>query len=459
MFTTKSDGTRKARLVACGNAEAKGAYYSPVLRFQTWRSLVALAISRGWVLHQLDVVSAFLYGDIPSPTFLRLPSGCGSAHFVSLKKSLYGLRGAPRAWFSRLSTFLTSCGYTPSAADPCLFIKRVDGAETYIAIYVDDLLITGSSPRETAALKASLHREFDMKDLGPLSTMLGLQVTSDDSGGAFVHQTRYVEEVLTRFAPFVGRPASTPLPSDLTTPSLRSDPACTMSALEYQSGVGSLMYLMCATRPDLAFAVGSLSRGLANPTLLHKRHLCRALGYLSLTPALGLHYRPGAPLTLRGYADADWGGDVSDRKSVSGVVFTLGGAPVSWSSKKQKCVALSSCEAEYIALSEAVKECLWFRRLCADFGLDVSGGTVIGQDNMSAIALAKGETGDSKTRHIDIRTHFVKDEVAKGSVRLEYVPTVMMPADLMTKSLNSVMHATQCGFLNLGVNSNTNVPP
>ena len=227
----------------------------------------------------------------------------------------------------------------------------------------------------------------------------------------------------------------------------------------YQSIVGSIMFLMCATRPDLSFAVGVLARGGANPTEVDKKMACRVLGYIKRTRSVGLKYRKGANLELMGFADADRGGDLSDRKSISGVVLTLGGSPISWSSRKQKCVAQSSCEAEYIALSEAVKDVIWTRRLCKGIGIPVKGSTRIGQDNQSAIALAGGQTSETKTRHVDIRYHFVKDETAKGVVRPVYVSTAVMPADLMTKSLSRDVHWKLCGLLNVEDSAEANAKP
>ena len=209
-----------------------------------------------------------------------------------------------------------------------------------------------------------------------------------------------------------------------------------LNQTQYQSAVGSLMYLSVSSRPDIAFAVNNLARFNSNPRKEHWSALKRVLRYLNGTINHGLLYKQGGPEHFVGYSDADWAGDLSDRKSTSGYVFILSGGPVSWSSRKQKCVALSTAEAEYVALSAAVQECMWLRQLESELSGDNDTPTVIFEDNQSTIAMAKNPQFHGRAKHIDIRHHFVREQLAHGTIQLEYCPTTEMTADIFTKGLN-----------------------
>ena len=367
---------------------------------------------------------------------MRLPDGFGQDRLVLLHKALYGLRQAPLAWYKRLRDFLVSGGFSVSSTDPCIFLKNENGKEIIVCVYVDDLLIVSDSDTLEIQLKGMLKKEFTMKDLGPLVNFLGITFQNNQDGSVILHQRDYSEKLVTKFSSHITREFATPLPSDLTPSSNMDMSNQGWDADLYRSAVGGLMWLMVATRPDLAFAVGWLARFVASPLPFHYQMLSRVLGYLSRTRGLGLIYRRHKTAVLRGDADADWATDPLTRKSVSAYLFYLGGSLVSWCSKKQKCVALSSCEAEFVSLSEAVRECLWLRRLIQDiFPSGLEGATSIGQDNQAAIATVKSTTVSQRNKHIALKYFFCRQAVLDKLIVPLYVPTLDMPADLLTKSL------------------------
>ena len=440
LFSQKVDGRHTARLVALGNKaerSAEASYSAPVAALASLRMLAAKAIHCDYKIHQMDVSNAFLHGELDpgEDIYVRLPEGLQDNRLVRLKRALYGLREAPLLWYRRLRDYLVEIGFSISTVDPCLFTLNKNGEEILICVYVDDLFIASSSDSLTDYVKGKLCTEFPMKDLGTVNTFLGISFTKV-SGGLLLHQRDYASKLVDKFQAQVPREFATPLPTDLT-PSRNGDQG-TMgwSADGYRSAVGGLMWLMCGSRPDLAFAVGWLSRYVANPSCFQYQMLSRVLGYVSRTRRLGLLYRKQATPLLRGSGDADWGTDPETRQSVSGYEFSLGGNLVSWSSRKQKTVALSSCEAEFVAFSEAVREALWLRRLAGELiPQSVAGATEIGQDNQAAISVEKSSTLSQRNKHIQLKVLFSRQAVADRLIKPVYVPTHQMPADIFTKPL------------------------
>ena len=283
---------------------------------------------------------------------------------------------------------------------------------------------------------ADLSSKFDMKDLGKLSYFLGMKVEQNEQNGSvWIGQRAYTESLLKRFGMEDCNPVSTPvdISSKLTHATDNDD--C-MNQHEYQSAIGSLMYLSVSTRPDISYAVSSLARFSSKPTKEHWTALKRLLRYLKGSTKYGILYMKGGTSECIGFSDADWAGDTNDRKSTSGYVFMLSGGAVSWSSKKQKCVALSTAEAEYIALSSAVQESVWLRQLIKELENSPETPTRILEDNQSAIAMTKNPQFHGRAKHIDIRHHFIREQVSRGTVQLKYCPTTEMTADILTKGLS-----------------------
>ena len=372
------DGTierYKARLVAQGHTQKFGLDYeetfSPVVRFESIRSVAALAAEHQLKLHQMDVSTAFLHGELAEEVYMRQPEGFiehGKDNFVCrLKRSIYGLKQSPRCWNTALDSQLKEMGFEQSKSDPCLYVKYdSEGARFLVAVYVDDLVLGGKSETELKFVKESLSQRFEMKDLGPLHSFLGVKIVQDEaSGSVWMGQPLYTEKLLMKHGMAECKAMSTPANPDVKlVPCTNPDDVCDQQA--YQAIIGSLLYLSTKTRPDIAYAVGYVARFSAKPTKEHWTAVKRVLRYLKGTSKFGLLYKGKSSSNMIGYSDADWAGDIGDRRSTSGYVFLLGGAAISWKSSKHTCVALSTSEAEYIALSAASQEAVWLQQLYSD---------------------------------------------------------------------------------------------
>ena len=306
---------------------------------------------------------------------------------------------------------------------------------TVIAVYVDDLIILAENTSEIQEIKDSLKTQFKMKDMGELHYCLGISVVQDKENKQIqLHQKQYIEKMLKKFGQTEAKMVMTP--ADLNVKLKKEDGVSkSVNPTQYQSMVGSLLYAAIATRPDIAQAVGVVSKFCASPTEAHLTVAKWILRYLKGTADLGLKYEKSDKGTLSGYSDADWAGDLDDRHSTPGNFFMLANGAVSWMSKKQATVALSTAEAEYIALSAATREAIWLRRLLTDIGVPLKGPTVIHEDNQGAIAIARNPVAHARTKHINIRYHFVREGIQNGAVDLKYVPTDEMVADILTKPL------------------------
>ncbi|GLT26815.1 hypothetical protein SLA2020_018570 [Shorea laevis] len=343
------------------------------------RVVLSLAASMNLELEQLDVKTTFLHGDLHEEIYMDQPEGFeeqGKEHMVcKLKKRLYGLKQAPRQWYKKFDSFMMSHVYQRTNADPCVYIRLfLDGNFIVLLLYVDDMLILRQDVEKICRLKEELSKSFDMKDLGPAKQILGMAITRDRKAGKlWLSQAKYVERMLERFNMKHAKPVSTPLANHFKL-SKRSCPTTKeekekMSSIPYSSAVGSLMYAMVCTRPDIAHAVGVVSRFLSDPGKIHWEAVKWIFRYLRGTTKLCLTFGQTEAI-LKGYTDADMAGDLDDRKSISRYLFTFAGGAVSWQSKLQKCVALSTTEAEYIAATEAGKEMLWMKRFLQELGIE-----------------------------------------------------------------------------------------
>ena len=434
----------KARVVAQGCSQRFGVDYeetfSPVVRFESIRSVIALGVQHKFQLQQMDVSTAFLHGELTDEVYMRQPEGFvepGREHLVCrLKRSIYGLKQSPRCWNHALDTQLKVMGFQQTSSDPCLYVNLdSEGVTFLIAVYVDDIILGGKSEAKMKAVKKELSRKFEVKDLGSLHYFLGAKVVQDHLAGViWMGQSSFVEKILQRFGMQDCKPISTPVNPDVKlAPCQSSEDVCDQQL--YQAAVGSLLYLSTKTRPDIAYAVGSVARFCAKPTKEHWTALKRILRYLKGTGNFGLLYSGATSSEMVGYSDADWAGDVTDRRSTSGYVFLLSGAAISWKSNKQTCVALSTAEAEYVALSAAGQEALWLQQLVSDLLNTSIQETTILEDNQAAICLAKDQQVHGRTKHIDIKYHFIRSLVHAGRIRIVYCASEDMVADMFTKGL------------------------
>ena len=454
VFKLKKDGQgklmkHKARLVVKGFQQKKGIdfdeIFSPVVKMMSIRVILGLVASLNLELEQMDVKTAFLHGDLEEEIYMEQPEGFaapGKDHLVCrLKKSLYGLKQAPRQWYKKFDSFMMSHGYKRLVADQCVYVRRFQNDKFVILLlYVDDMLIVGEDRSMINKLKKELSKSFDMKDLGPAQQILGMKIVRDRKvKRVWLSQQKYVEQVIRRFNMGDAKPVKTPLAnhfklSKSSCPSSKKEIE-EMEAIPYSSAVGSLMYAMVCTRPDIAHAVGMVSRFLSNPGKDHWEAVKWILRYLKGTSNMCLCFG-GAKPVLEGYTDSDMAGDLDSRKSTSGFLFTFAGGAVSWQSKLQKCVALSTTEAEYIAAAEAGKEMLWMKRFLQELGVSQEDYKVH-CDSQSALDLSKNSMYHSRTKHIDIRYHWIREAMEQQLLKLVKIHTKENPADMLTKVVTS----------------------
>ena len=439
----------KARLVAQGYNQKYGSDYDetfcPVVRLESLRTLVALSTQRGLELHHVDVATAFLNGTLQEEVYMKQPKGYekkGEEHLVcKLRKSIYGLKQSPRCWNTALDSHLKKMGFIQSKSDPCIYTsaggedEEGDEEVFYIGVYVDDILLAGRDETKIQEVKRELSLKFDIKDLGKLRFFLGISIIQKpEEKETWMGQPAYMERLLMEHGMTDCKPVGTPVdPGRHLVKATEEEEAVDQQL--YQSLVGSLMYLSTCIRPDIAYAVGILARFSSKPNRTHWMAAKRVLRYLKGTTSHGIIFRGEEPGKCLGYSDADWAGDREDRKSTSGYLFQIAGGPVSWRSKKQDSVALSTAEAEYVALSSAAQESVWMRRLNSELGNPPEGPTTIFEDNQSTIAMAKNPQFHGRAKHIDIRHHFVREQVSDGTIKLTYCPTGEMVADMLTKGL------------------------
>ena len=462
VFKVKN-GKSKMRWVAKGCQQVHGVdygeTYAPVVKFTSIRALLSMVAALDFELHQMDVVTAFLYGDIDEDIYVEQPPGFVDAnypdHVCKLKKALYGLKQSPRMWHAKIDDFLVNkLGFETSTSDPCLYVRRKDGKVLIIALYVDDLLIAGDDKSGIAWIKGELSKRFEMKDLGEAKTCLGLEITRDRANRTLkLSQSAYAADVLERFGMTQCKPVATPMePRRKNT--LPNDPSQEPAGdVPYRSAIGCLMFLMVGTRPDIGDAVGKLSQHSEQPLVEHWIAVKRVLRYIAGTKDVGIVYGHSQDITPYGYTDSDWAGDTKSRKSTSGYVFIMAGGPVSWRSKKQTVIALSSCEAEYIASCYATKEAIWLKRLFNDMtGSDIKSSkspVTLLIDNQGAADTAYNHGVNDRNKHIDIQYHFVREAVECGKVSFKYCRTEDMVADILTKPLERVKFQKFVSKLNL----------
>ena len=448
----------KARLVARGFTQQPGKdftdTFSPVIKSTTVRSVLHLAVNNDWSIRQIDVNNAFLQGRLKDEVYVKQPPGFvdqDRPHFVCcLKKALYGLRQAPRAWYQELRNYLLTLGFVNSVADTSLFIKWDGQLVLYVLVYVDDMLITGNNKSAISQLITSLDSLFSLKDLGETKYFLGVEMTRSSSG-LHLRQQKYISDLLEKTKMTAVKPVSTPM-SPTPKLSLKSGTKLDNSS-EYRATIGNLQY-MSFTRPDIAYAVNKLSQYMHCPTDLHWSAAKRILRYLAGTPSHGILLRCNTPLTLHGFSDADWAGDVDDFLSTNAYVVYLGSSPISWSSRKQKGVARSSTEAEYRAVANAASEIRWITSLLTELGVRLSTPPVIYCDNIGAAHLSANSIFHSRMKHLALDFHFIRDNVQVGTLRVSHVSTHDQLADPLTKAL-SRPHFQEL-LSKLGV---TSVPP
>jgi len=409
--------------------------FAPVAKMTSVRCFLTVAVAKGWDLYQLDVNNAFLHGDLDEEVYMKLPPGFhtnDTQMVCRLQKSLYGLRQAPRQWFSKLSTKLCEYGFIRSYADYSLFTYRKGDVFMAVLVYVDDIVLTGNNPAATVHFKNYLHTCFSIKDLGILKYFLGIEAARSPQG-LFLCQRKYALEIIAECGLLGAKPVAFPMEENhklaLAQGPLLPDPT------RYRRLIGRLIYLTI-TRPDLTYAVHILSQFMQAPREDHIEAARRVLRYLKGTAGQGILLRAATDLHLVGFCDSDWRACPLSRKSLTGYFITLGGSPVSWRSKKQATVSRSSAEAEYRAMAFATSELIWIRSFLASLGVFPAPMTLY-CDSQAALHIARNPVFHERTKHIEIDCHFVREKLEAGILHLAHVGTTQQPADILTKALGT----------------------
>jgi hypothetical protein len=445
----------KARLVAKGYSQTYGVDYdqtfAPVAKMNSVRILISIAANRGWKLYQLDVKNAFLHGDLQEEIYMEIPPGFGSKEtdgkVCRLKKSLYGLKQSPRAWFGRFRKEICSLGYRQSNADHTLFFKRRNGKITILVVYVDDMVITGDDETEILHLKKMLAKSFEVKDLGHLHYFLGIEVAYGVQG-IYLSQRKYVLDLLAETGMLECRPVPTPIEQNHRILANSGEP---VDKYQYQRLVGRLIYLS-HTGPDIAYAVSVVSRYMHDPRSGHLDYVHRILRYLKSCPGKGILFSNHGHLDIEGYTDADWAGCLDDRRSTSGYCVFVGGNLVGWRSKKQSVVARSTAEAEFRSMASGLCELLWHKILMTELCLYNGAPLQLNCDNQAAIKIVNNPVHHDRTKHVEIDRHFIEEKIDEGLLQVNFVNSGDQIADVLTKGvcgLNFVKFCDKMGLLDI----------
>jgi transposase InsO family protein len=470
VFKTKKDSLgnierHKARLVAKGFTQREGIDYSetfsPVSKKDSLRIILALVAHFDLELHQMDVKTAFLNGDLEEEVYMKQPEGFSSdtgEHLVcKLKKSIYGLKQASRQWYLKFHDIISSFGFVENIMDQCIY-QKVSGSKTcFLILYVDDILLATNDKGLLWEVKQFLSKNFDMKDMGEASYVIGIKINRDRHKGVLgLSQEPYINKVLERFRMKDCSPSVAPIVKgdkfNLNQCPKNNLEKERMNHIPYASVVGSLMYAQVCTRPDIAFAVGMLGRYQSNPGEDHWRAAKKVMRYLQGTKDYMLMYRRTDSLEVIGYCDSDFAGCVDSRKSTSGYIFMLAGGAVSWRSVKQSLIATSTMEAEFVSCFEATSHGVWMKSFISGLRImdSISRPMKIYCDNSAAVFMAKNHKSGSRSKHIDIKYLAIRERVKDKSVVIEHVNTELMIADPLTKGMPPLKFKDHVESMGLG---------
>ncbi len=445
----------KARLVIKGFLQQHGIDYneifSPVVRMEVLRLLLTISALMDFEVHQMDVKTAFLNGYLDEEIYMAQPEGFvekGKENMVCrLRKSLYGLKQAPRVWYNTLCKFLESLSFRRLIKDRCVFIGTIDGHICYIAVYVDDLLIIAPSMRLVDHIKSELKQKFKMTDLGEAKYLLGWSIVRNRKDRTMLlHQESYASKVLEKYKHLVNYAVATPYePNAKLSAEMAADTLediAFMKKVPYREIVGCFMYLVVGTRPDLAYFIREVSQFVHNPGVAHWNAVIRGLKYLYGTKSHGIQLGGMKNMHLlkdrnylSAYTDSDYANCPDTRRSVGGYISFFCNSPISWASKKHHTVVLSTTEAEYIALCHCMQEIIFLKLLLKELTFESQHPITIYEDNQSCIKVSNNPELHGRSKHIDIRYHFVQEKVEKKEFVIKYCPTQQMIADIFTKAL------------------------
>ena len=445
----------KARLTPKGFMQKEGVDYFEVFaatgKYKSMRLGLSLTASMDHELDQMDVPSAFLKADIMEEVYMDMPEGFKEDGMVLLlKKALYGLKQAPREWYLLIRKFVTEeLGFTATVSDPCLFFQRSKSGKLILMfLFVDDFQISyhRDDREEWYIAKRKLMERFGTKDMGPSKWILGMRINRDRTKRTItLDHELYITKALERFGLTECKTFSTPEAlvrgSSIGKEDARDGGEEPCDRQRYMELIGTLMYPSISTRPDIANAARSLAQHMQHPKRRHEVAAERVLRYLAGTKGLGLLFgrkrlNGTDDMNIMAYGDADWSNDKNDRKSITGWIVKLNGDVISWASKKQHTRAQSTCEAELYAEAAAVNEVLWMRGLMQELGLVMDGRSLVYCDNQPAIAVSKNGIKSERTKHVDVKYHFVTEMINNKTIEVKYLQTDKQQADILTKPLD-----------------------
>ncbi|KAK4362332.1 hypothetical protein RND71_017573 [Anisodus tanguticus] len=422
----------------------------------TVRSILAVATARQWHIHQMDVYNAFLQGDLFDEIYMALPQGFTSQgeKVCRLVKSLYGLKQAPRQWNAKLTQALIHMGFKQSQFYYSLFVRKTAEGIVVVLVYVDDMLITGSSLELIQGTKLLLQKAFKMKDLGQLKYFLGIEFARSKSG-ITIHQRKYTLELIAEVGLAAAKPDKTPIDLNVKLTSKLYDDHLKLQAkkeglklsannedplidqVAYQKLIGKLLYLNM-TRPDISFSVQTLSQFLQQPKKSHMEATLRVVRYLKGQPDQGILLSSNESQLATAYCDADWAACPITRRSVTYFIIKIGDSLVSWKAKKQTTVSKGSAKAEYRSLATTMSELVWLLGILKEVDAEIKLPIQVFSDSRAAIQIAANPVYHERTKHIEMNCHFIRERLQQGIIEINYLSTQNQPADLLTKGLSRV---------------------
>lgn len=440
---TTTDGKNiryKARLVVKGFTQQEGIDYtetfSPVVKFASIRAILAISVARNMNLMQFDVKTAFLHGDLTDVIYMKQPEGFNDKtdRVCRLLKSLYGLKQFARCWNIKFTKVLAKFNLKACDADPCVFISKNNKELLIVGIYIDDGLVAATSHERACDFLNSLSIDMEIVSNKP-SLFLGMEFKWFSDGSLMIHQQKYSKKILDKFHLEEANNVSTPIDhyQDLSLDDKKGK--LISKAVPFKEAIGSLLYLTIISRPDIAYAVSIVSQYAETPKKIHWNAIKRIFKYIKGTLYYGILIKSNIQnISFEAFSDADFAGDKITRKSTTDYIIRLEKSLIVWGSQKQKCIALSTTESEYIAASQTVKELIWISNLINELDNQVK-KPILYVDNQSAIKLIKNPEYHKRTKHIDIKYHFIRHHYINKLFDLQYINTENQIADILTKPL------------------------
>src|SRR5882757_1368220 len=415
--------------------------FSPVVRYETVHLMFALASLEGMYMTGLDVKTAFLYGKLEEEIYMLQPEGFAlkgkERKVMRLRRALYGLKQAALAWWKELESFMRTIGFVRTSSDAGIFIHKcpTTGSLVIALVYVDDGLFMGTNKKLVDEKKASCMKHWECHGTDTITEFLGMRI-QQSAHKVTIDQRTYLNTVLQRFGMENAKASPTLLPMGYTPAKNNAAPDSNLRT-RYQSVIGSLLYLMLGTRPDITYAVIKMSQFSANPSQEHLDKALYIMRYLAGTQNYSIVYDGEKSEGLQAFTDSDWAADLIKRRSTTGYFVTLASSVVCWQSRLQKTVALSSTEAEYMALSDTCRQISWIQSLFGELGFTLTRIPICG-DNQGSIFIGSNPVQERRTKHIDIRYHYIRECIESDKVTVVFIPGSDNPADMFTKNLATI---------------------